>query len=234
MKKVISVLVLAAILMTFAAPAFAAGKLSVTQENFHVVDSYSIYGYVYAKVENVGDKPTKVNAGLLEIFDANGDTLTSEDYMSAYAEYLQPGEYTYISMYEQVEGINSADEVADYMLTVTAKGDTDKYSLRLPVECEYQPNVTEGYWTEDYMVATVTNDTDSTIFDLRVVLALLDDEGNILYMDYDSMYSSKGLTPGSSIVVRTPVSSSFKDYIKAKGLNPTTVDAIAYVNVANN
>ena len=51
-------------------PVLAAGKLSVEQENFHVIQSYSVYGYTYAKVANVGDKPIKINTGLLEIFDA--------------------------------------------------------------------------------------------------------------------------------------------------------------------
>ena len=229
MKKYVA-LVLALVLSICTMPAYAAGKLNVAQENFHVIDSYSIYGYAYAKVENTGDKPIKVNAGLLEIFDTEGDTLTSNDYMNAHAEYLQAGEYTYIVINENIN-VETPDEVDDYMLTITGKSDTDQRSMRLPVETSYDPNVQEGYWTYNYMTATVTNDTEETVFGLTIVLVLLDDEGNILYMDNDYMYD-KGLTPGSSVVVHKDVNSSFMDYFKAKGYTPTTVDAIAYVNVA--
>ena len=230
MKKLaITCMLIAA--LSAAVPAHAAGKLSVSQENFHVVEGYSITGYAYAKVENVGDKPIKVNAGLLEIFDSEGDTLTSEDYLNAYASYLQPGEYTYTRMYERVEGIESADEVDDYMLTISGKSDADKVELRLPVVTEYQPNVEQGYWTRNYMFATVTNDTEYNIFGLEILLVLLDDEGNILYMDSESMYDSKGLTPGSSIIIRKDVSSDFIKYFEANSYTPTTVDAIAYVTM---
>ena len=45
------------------------------------------------------------------------------------------------------------------------------------------------------------------------------------------MYSSKSLIPGSSMVVRTDVSSSFLDYYESHGYTPTKVDAIAYINI---
>ena len=231
MKRILVALLVVTMLVG-SLPAFAAGKISVVQENFHVVDSYSIYGYAYAKVQNVGDKPIKVNAGLLEIFDAEGDTLTSDDYLRSYAEYLQPDEYTYVCMDEKVE-VEAVTEVDDYILTVSGKSDTGKRSIRLPVETSYEPDVKQGYSTYNYMTALVTNDTEDTLFDITVLLVLLDDEDNILYMESDSMYSSKGLTPGSSIVVREDVSSSFMDYFAAKGYTPSKVDAIAYVNVSN-
>ena len=62
-------------------------------------------------------------------------------------------------------------------------------------------------------------------------MVLLDDDDNILYMESESMYDSKGLTPGSSMVIRIDVSSSFTEYYEAHGYTPTKVDAIAYVNL---
>lgn len=214
-------------------PVLAAGKLSVEQENFHVIQSYSVYGYTYAKVANVGDKPIKINTGLLEIFDANGDTLTSTDYYNDYAEYLQPDEYTYIRMSDEVEEVD-ATEIDDYMLTVTGKADTDYYSYRFPCTTSYEPNVEEDYWTYNYMYATFTNDTEEPVYDIGIVLALLDAEGNILYMDDADMYTDKAVMPGSSITVRKDVSSSFIEYFEKNGLVPASVDAIAYVNMEQN
>ena len=64
MKKVTAVM-LAFVLLIGTVPAMAAGKLSTTKENFWVINSYWTYAYAYAKVENVGNKPISVNAGVL-------------------------------------------------------------------------------------------------------------------------------------------------------------------------
>ena len=232
MKKALALMILLTITLC-SVPAFAAGKLSIEQENFHVVQSYDVYGYAYAKLANVGDKPIKVNTGLLEIFDANGDALTSTDYYSDYAEYLQPNEYTYIKLYDEVEDAEPSD-VDDYMLTITGKANTDYISYRFPCTTSYEPNVTEGYWTYNYMYATFTNDTEEPVYNISVVFALLDAEGNILYMDDANMYDDKAVMPGSSIIIRKDVSSSFIEYFEQKGLVPASVDAIAYVNIEQN
>ena len=73
MKKIISLTIALALLLCAASlPALAAGKMTVAQENFHVTDGYSVYGYALAKVENTGDKPVEFSAGLLEIYDEAG------------------------------------------------------------------------------------------------------------------------------------------------------------------
>lgn len=230
MKKWLSIgitlLILAATL-----PAFAAGRLRVEQENFYVIDSYSVYGYAFAKVANIGDKPIKVNTGLLEIFNADGDPLTSTDYASAYAKYLQPEEYTYVKTYDNVEDAQVSD-VDDYMLTVTGKADTDYENLRLPVTTSYEPDVRSGYWTYNYMYAVVTNNTNEPLYDISVVLALLDASGNILFVDDASMYSDKALMPGSSMTVRKDVDSKFIEYFTKNGIKPSVVDAIAFVEIS--
>lgn len=231
MKKFLA-LCLVLMVMSMGA-ACAAGKLNVEQENFHVVDSYSVYGYGFAKVANSGDKPIKINTCLLEVFNADGDALTSTDYFSSHAEYLQPGEYTYLQIYDEVEDVE-ASEVDDYMLTVTGKADTDYVTKRFACTTSYEPNVKSGYWNYNYMYATFTNDTDQPVYDITVVLALLDAEGNILYMDDSTMYSDKAVMPGSSITIRKDVSSSFIEYFEKNGLTPVSVDAIAYVNVEQN
>ena len=133
--------------------AVAAGKLNVAQENFHKIDMYSPYGYLYAKVENVGDKPIKVNAGLLEIYDENGDPLTSTDYINAYVTYLQPGAYTYVRAYDEVE--QGLDAVDDYMFTVSGKSDKDTEVIVFPCEAYYEVDTSNPYWTKNNMYATL-------------------------------------------------------------------------------
>ena len=231
MKKILALILVLAITMC-ASAAMAAGKLSVEQENFYAIQSYSLYGYAYAKVANVGDKPIKVNTALLEVFNTDGDALTSTDYYSAYAKYLQPDEYTYVRLYDEIEDVEASD-VDDYMLTVTGKADSDYESRRFACTTSYETNVKESsYYTRNYMYATYTNNTEEPVYDISVVMALLDEQGNILYMDDSSLYSDTALMPGSSITVRKDVSSNFIEYFEKNGLVPVSVDAIAYANVA--
>ncbi len=230
MKKLIC-LTLALMLALASVPALAAGRLNVVQENFHAVSGWWNYGYAFAKVENSGDKPIKVNAGVMEIYNAAGEVLTSTDWMSSYATYLQPGEYTYVQMYSELE---EGMVAADYMLTLTGKSDSSMTALRLPVsEVRLSLNEEEGWLTYNYMYATVTNNTDAPLYSIEVVLALLDEEGNILYVDSKELYSEVALMPGSSMIVRRDISSSFLEYYAANGLTPATVDAIAYVLAEN-
>ncbi len=231
MKKILA-LCLVLMLVASMGSAFAAGKLSVDQENFYVIPGYSLYGYAYAKVTNVGDKPIVVNTALLEIYNADGDALTSTDYYSDPAKYLQPDEYTYVRLYDEIEDAEAAD-VDDYMLTVTGKADSDYVTKRFPCVTSYEADVDEGYSTYDYMYATFTNDTDETVYGIYAVLALLDAEGNILYVTTDGFYNDIGLTPGSSVTLREYVDSDFVDYFEKNGLEPATVDAIAYVYTEN-
>ncbi|NLX83639.1 MAG: hypothetical protein GXZ04_07490 [Clostridiales bacterium] len=227
-KALILVLVLGLLLAVM--PAGADGKLSVEQENFHVIDAFAVYGFVYAKVANVGDQAIKVSNALMEVMDKDGNAITSTDYFNGHARYLEPGEYTYLRLNEAIEDRPAAD-VDGCTLTVTGISDGDYKNLRLPVVCEYKENVQVDWNTRNIMYATVTNNTEDIIYDLGVVLALLDAQGNILYMDSSYMGSDKGLLPGSSIIVREYVDNLFITVFESKGLVPASVDAIAYAEV---
>lgn len=227
MKK-IAALLLALVLCCSCVSAMAAGKLNVAQENTHYITSYSNYFYAYAKVENTGDKAIKVNAGVLEVYNADGDAITSSDWISAHARYLEPGEYTYVTVYEDIDEGQTPD---DYSLTITGKADKDYANQRFAAETKLELNVDAGWTTRNYMYATVTNTTDDVLYDLNIVMALLDAEGNILYVDNDRLYTERGLTPGSSMVFRKDISSSFIEYFENNNLVPASVDSIAYIEV---
>ena len=234
MKRVLSrVTALAIVLILLTCPAMAAGKMTVQQENFHVTDSYSVYGYGFAKVENTGDKPVEFSAGLLEIYDGDGDTLTSTDYMYCFPSTLQPGEYGYISVYDDIDAVDTYSQVDDYMMTVTGKSGDDGI-IRFPVVGDYQEDVqVSKYTTYDYVIAEITNNTDSTVFNLEVVIALLDDEDNILYVTHNNFYNSTGINAGSTITYRESLSSAFYEAWQREGVTPTHVDVIAYTKVSD-
>ena len=223
------ILLLALAVLACGLAASAEGVLTVTQQNFHVVTSgSSITGYLYAKLENTGDAPLKIDTASLEIYDADGNVLASSTTLWRFAEYLQPGEYTYGYMNPSIKDIESADVVADYAVEITGRDLTNRYTFRLPVETVFEPGVEGDPFNSDTITTTLTNDADQTVFDIAVMRVLLDDAGNILYLDSDNMYSYKGLTPGSSIVVRRQVPNSFRDYFTEKGYKPAAVDSIGY------
>ena len=230
MKRLVSI-VIAIVLLSCTLSAFAAGKISVTQENFMLINPYSWYGYAYAKVENIGDKPISVHSGILEILNSEGETIASSDYLSRYAEYLQPGDYTYAMISSELANGATDSDADDYMLTITGKSDNSYETKRLASTVEYKPGVSDDYWSYDYIYVDVTNDTNQPLPSITVVATLLDEEGNILYMGSDGLYSSQVLMPESKMQFRMQVNSSWVEYFEQKGIKVASVDAIAYANI---
>lgn len=229
MKKRSTLAIVAALVLCLVCcTASAAGKMTVLQENFHAVDFSTPYGYVFAKVENTGDKPVKYSAGLLEIYDANGDTLESTDWVGCYPSILNPGETGFAIVSERVENASAVSDLDDYALTVTGKSATSGSVTRYPVKGEYQQDVQiSTYSTRNYLIAEITNDTDTTAFDVELVFTILDDNGNILYAEHNSLYSI-GINPGSTVTYRTTLSDSWKETWEHEGVTPTKLEIIAY------
>ena len=230
MKKFFAVLLVLVFCMT-SVSALAAGKLNVAQENFYTVTtSYSVTGYVFAKVENTGDKTIGIKGGLFEVYDADGETVATDDYPYTYLHVLEPGEYTYVRGYGYVSDPEAVMD--DYTFEIYGKGELDYIDNRLPVETELALDYKEGYSTYNYMFATVTNDTEETAYDVEVVMALLAEDGQILYVNNVSLYNV-GITAGSSATFRINIDSAFMDYINENGITVAGVDAIAFTEKWN-
>lgn len=231
MKHIISLVLTLCLALSFTVTAYAAGKVNTAQENFVTLDSWGTTSYAYARIENVGDKPIEYSAGLFEVYDANGDTVTSSSYLNVYGKVLQPGEYTYVKSHASLDEPHSSADVDDYMLTVTAKNGSENRTRRFSCETRWLPDFPAyTYFTEDYMEATFTNTTDETLFDVSIAFALLDEEGNILYIENKDFGMTVGIPAGCSIVVRESVSKSLLEVYEAKGITPAKVDAYAYID----
>ncbi len=233
MKRMLAItLVLCLIVIASPVTVFAAGKIVSTQENFITLDEWGTNSYVYARIENTGDKPAEYSAGLLEVYDTNGDTLASTSYLNVHGIVLQPGEYAYVDADVSIDEPHSSADVDDYMLTVTAKNGSNSKTLRFACEAEWAPDFpVNSYWTSDYMIATFTNTTDDVLYDVSFAFALLDDENNILYVENESLYDTVGIAAGSTVVIRVEVSDSLLEFYENKGITPTHVDAYAYVDI---
>ena len=130
MKKFVALL-LAACLTLGCASALAAGKLTVNQETYTAVAGYSFVGYVFAEVENTGDKNIEFGNGLLEILTADGDPMDSTDIYSMYPSILAPGEKGYVSTLQYVDAAESIEDISDYTLTITGKSTQEEAIARL-------------------------------------------------------------------------------------------------------
>ena len=162
--------------------ALAAGKMTVKSETFIVLPYLDYHaGYLYAEVENTGDKPVEYTGGLFELFDEEGNSIEAEEPYRCYPAVLGPGETGYLYVYKSVEEATDRSFINDYLLTVTGKGAKGKTVTRYPATAKYEENKT-GYWTNYYEIATVTNDTKETCYDFTAVFAARDAEGNLLHV----------------------------------------------------
>lgn len=116
----------------------AEGKMNVVQMNgYRITDNAMNTNHFYgcAKVENCSGEPIKIEDCTLEALDADGKVIDSSKGYN-FIQYLQPGEYTYVSSsYVKLEG----DAVpAKMALTLNSSPDVEcKYNY-FPVESGLQ------------------------------------------------------------------------------------------------
>ena len=232
MKRIALFALTLVMVLTAVCPAFAAGKLVVNQEKFYSIEPYddSFYVYIFAEVTNAGDKAVEYKNGLWEIYDANGDTLDSSDWLYCYPDVLEPGEIGYVSAYMSLDDVDSVDDAADYLLTVTGVGAKENPNVILPATVKYT------YEKGDYrdyhkLIATVTNDTNEVVYDYRVVFAVKDAQGNLLYTE-NVQPSYVGILPGTSVEVTRDLSydNVVESLLEQGILNFDQVEVIAYVD----
>jgi hypothetical protein len=209
------------------APALAAGDLTVNMDNMLAYDSY---GYatveVYAEIENTGDRDIEFSSGVVELFDADGNTVASTDYLYSYPPVLAPGDKGYASavLYME-EGIAAAD-IADYSITVLGKNATTQV-IRYESEGTYLADVEEQYWTYDYVVAEIKNETDDPAYNFYCAYVIKDEAGDVLHFTYTSAYDV-GIPAGGSILMRLTVPDYVIERFAEQGVSPATVETFAY------
>lgn len=233
MKKITALVLSTLLLLTlFTGVAGAAGKLTVTQESFFVraYTSKSIAAYVYAQVENTGDKPVKFSSSLFEIFDAEGNVIDNKEPYTCYPEILAPGEVGYLASYITIDDQSDVAFVDDYTLTVVGKAENSDSTLRLPTESAAQEIPYSKYSSEYALLSTVTNDQEDIVRDVTVAFAVYDQNDKLMYVEDSSAYSV-GILPGQSVEIRESLYRSELETWESEGLEPTRLETIAFVTV---
>jgi len=225
MKKVIILVLLASILLP--ASALAAGKLTVTQEAFYVRPYFSYFaGETYAEVTNTGDKPVKFNGGMIELYDADGNSIESSNLYSLYPPILGPGEVGYLYDTTSVKEAEDKSYIDDYALTVTSKGENEEVIRYLPSDGRFGEVQRSRYFSEYRLTAIITNDTDETLEKVTVAIALYDANDKLIYADKITPYNI-GIPSGQSIEFNTRVDSRILE-AWAEETEPARIVTIAY------
>ena len=208
-----------------AAPSGSA-KATVLKENFKIVESYSGYNGLYiAKIKNETESPMFVTDGSMQLTDKDGKTVGEAKYMyPTGSQYLEPGEVTFVAM--------QADLEEDIEVNVAKHVDTkfDSYQdtdFAVTVENPTYVKGT-GEYDNDTMRVTVVNDSDEPLAGIQAVLVLEDADGNLLFITTESLYRYE-LGPHSSLTLVSSVDNKIRDYCTKNGIEPTTVEAYAWV-----
>lgn len=223
MRKLVG-LFLAVLFCSQMSSAMAEGQRSITQKNLYVFDGSLNDAHLFARVENTGDEPINLDAGQLVIFDKEDNIVDTSSYIRAYPTYLRPGEYAYAEDWSFIDA--KSDDIGDYKFSISTTKISEETTY---FECEASYDAGDfNSEYDDYIYVTFTNTTDQTVYGIYVVAAVLDEEGNILYVSEDCA-SSLGVHSGSSITKRISVDSDFAEYFQRKNIKPKTVDALVYI-----
>ena len=224
MRKILAMIICLMIVMTV--PAMAAGELTITHKNFMVVESYSTYGYLFARVENTGDAPIAIGNGALAIFDTNDGIMETSDYVSAYPynAILNPGESVYIRDWAVLDDGVTAADIGDWKFSIKPYDYEGSAITRIPCEVTASLNGSDSY--DNYIYVTFTAPEGDVIYDAGVVVALFDANGNIIFANNDT--ADCGVHGGSTVTVKVYVDTDIVEHFEKNNIAPATVDAYVY------
>lgn len=229
MKRIPVCCVLLVLALALALPASAAGRLQIVREDLHQLPYYdkTVTCHYFAELTNSGDKPVEFTRGLLELYDADGNSIDSSEITSCYPKVLQPGENAFIGLYRNID--TSQYTVADKMLSMMQQGKLTQNVVRLESKAR-EEKVDDGYSVRDYLVSEIKNSTEKPVGNFEAAFIVRGAENSILYIAYYSWRSyDMGIMPGSSVEVRIQVDGNFVNFWTANGLAPSSVETLVYI-----
>lgn len=199
------------------------------EEGLVVVDKRVIFypdsssGLFIAKVANNGSTPLAIDNGKLVIFSDTDDILVSDDYVNTYPSRMNilPGGYAYVAETLWDDAINGAT-AGDVKYAITTE---DGYEYEyVPATAEFEM---DGQY-HNYFYVTITNEGTEPIKGFYITSALLDEEGNILYVN-DNCFDEITLHPGSTVTIRQYIDSDLPAYLNQEGITPASADSVVVV-----
>ena len=228
MKRFTAMLLMLCSLLTMAALAEETApkaQITVVEQRFINMDDDG-RGFYFAKVQNTGNAAGYVDyKGNIVLFDADGNIILTENYVHTKPSdvYLAPGEYAYVCENIYDDAIDESP-VADCKFSIKAVDDGEEYAkIASEAKIHYEPDEED----DNYVDVTFTNTTDEILYDYKIVAAMYDQNGELLFINAETV-SGIGVHPGSTVTIRLYISEDIVMYFYREGLTPTTVDALVY------
>lgn len=205
-----------------------APELTVVEDNFYVREGFSQPEGVYlAKVQNDNTDPIYISEVSLILQDKDGNEIGKGEFLSnSGSRYLEPGEATFLCI---TADVNDGAEVADHAANLTCSPITYQTADLSMEVSDAQLRVEEGYSTNYYTAATVTNTTDAPLSRLNVVSAVRSADGKLLDLTTSGLYQNE-LAAGSTITLVDSLDSRAVTYCTENNLTPDQVEAFAWVD----
>ena len=218
------ILILSSVLFS---PVLAAAEFTATDQSLIIFDEDD-NGYFFARVENTGDAGGYIGSGTLDILNENDEVIVTKNYVGSNPSsiWLEPGEYAYVDLYLWEKSFLE-NTVTDYNYTVPVNNWGSEYKM-IPCEGDFYFNPDDKY--DNAVFVTFTNTGDELLHDFENVVALYDEDGNLIFCDSNMNYDVS-IHPGSTITVKVDISSSLVEYLGANGLTPASVEVLTYVEM---
>lgn len=223
MKRLIAVLLV--LCFALGSTALAEGKLKVTDKTLIVYDGDD-NGYFFARIENTGDAPVAVSYGNLVTFDDEDEIIFSDGLVSICPNYvmLDPGEFVFACEFLW-ESALTEKEVADFKFSAEKRSSGDNVTI-IPTEITYSLKGAGTY--ENYFYVTIANDSDEMLDTPYVVAVLYDEDGNIAYVDSESLSALK-IHPHSTVTITLSISDDMMVYYNKHGIKIGEAEAYIYI-----
>lgn len=204
--------------------------IAKTDDNSSYIDCY-----VYAEIRNDGDKNIALDGGIV-VADAEGNVLDEQSYLFPYPSALAPGETAYVMeslMFEKTDAVTKAEQIASVKVSVHADEYTSDPELPVYTACEvsYGPGVNAyGMEVDGLTSFTVTNNTGADLKNPRVIAALYDTEGKMIYVTSELVgsFNTLRIPDGGSFMLDCEEFYFVSDWMEANGIVPGSIQCLAF------
>lgn len=184
------------------------GLIFLSGSAYTTTEDYSSYltAYVYAEVRNDSAAGMEID-GSLEALDADGNVLDTS-YVSVMPGYVAPGEIAYVTgsfIIAKTDEIVNPEDLATVKLTVGV--DPISFGRKCSVVKNATVEMANGTnflgMSQEVFRVTITNDSDSDLYNPQVIAGAFDAEGKLLYYSSETFILSAGihLPSGSTLML---------------------------------
>ncbi len=220
------------LVLTF--PTLAEGKLALREEKLIYYDDFDrITHFKYsAIVKNTGKDTTTMLESSFRLLAKGGEILfETSGHLDMYPQALHPGETGVISLDGTLPEGKTKKNVTGHKLQLNWADEAFPVISRFPATAEYVViNEDDADMLLAGILAEVTNNTGSTVFDLRYTAILRDQKGKLLTTLYDDVLDV-GVPAGGKLLMRNYIDHYLEAYMRENNMTPSIVEVIAFTQM---